>query len=246
MRLLTLALCDDLVALVVIATAYSSGVSLIALAVAIGLVAVLGTLKYAPRAWRTRTAAVLGVPIWVAMYESGIDPVIAGLVVGLATNAYLPHRATLGQAVERIRLFREQPTPELARIAQRSVASAISPNERLEHLLHPWTSYAIVPMFGLANAGIHLNGQVLSRAFGSPITLGILIGYGLESDWLKNVMAGGPTALHTWGRAVTLANPKIVAKAEAAPLITPVPRLLYRLFPYNEAALVLTRPADTT
>ncbi|UMB69636.1 nitroreductase family deazaflavin-dependent oxidoreductase [Mycobacterium paraterrae] len=74
----------------------------------------------------------------------------------------------------------------------------------------------------------------------------ILIGYGLESDWLKNVMAGGPTALHTWGRAVTLANPKILAKAEAAQLVTPAPRLLYRLFPYNEAALVLTRPADTT
>jgi deazaflavin-dependent oxidoreductase (nitroreductase family) len=67
----------------------------------------------------------------------------------------------------------------------------------------------------------------------------ILIGYGPETDWLKNVFAGGPTVLHKRGKAIALANPQIVRKAEAAPLITPAPRLFYRLFPYNEAALVL-------
>jgi deazaflavin-dependent oxidoreductase (nitroreductase family) len=71
----------------------------------------------------------------------------------------------------------------------------------------------------------------------------ILIGYGPETDWLKNVFAGGPTVLHKRGKAIALANPQIVSKAEAAPLITPAPRLFYRLFPYNEAALVLTRTA---
>lgn len=74
----------------------------------------------------------------------------------------------------------------------------------------------------------------------------ILIGYGLESDWLKNVMAGGPTVLHKRGKAVTLADPQIVEKAEAAPLVTPAPRLFYRLFPYNEAVLVLTTPTGAT
>ena len=69
----------------------------------------------------------------------------------------------------------------------------------------------------------------------------ILIGYGPETDWLKNVLAGGPTVLHKLGKAIALANPQIVSKAEAAPLITPAPRLFYRLFPYNEAALVLTK-----
>ena len=69
----------------------------------------------------------------------------------------------------------------------------------------------------------------------------VLIGYGPESDWLKNVLAGGPTVLHKLGKAIALANPQIVSKAEAAPLITPAPRLFYRLFPYNEAALVLTK-----
>lgn len=69
----------------------------------------------------------------------------------------------------------------------------------------------------------------------------ILIGYGPETDWLKNVLAGGPTVLHKQGRALALGSPRIVSKAEAAPLVTPAPRLFYRLFPYNEAALVLTQ-----
>ena len=104
---------------------------------------------------------------------------VGGLAIGLVTSAYLPQRATLGRAVEHIRLFREQPTPELARAAQRSVASALSPNERLEYALHPWTSYVIVPLFALANAGIELNGQFLGRAVASPITLGIFLAYAL-------------------------------------------------------------------
>ena len=69
----------------------------------------------------------------------------------------------------------------------------------------------------------------------------ILIGYGPETDWLKNVLAGGPTVLHKRGKALALGSPRIVSKAEAAPLVTPAPRLFYRLFPYNEAALVLTK-----
>jgi deazaflavin-dependent oxidoreductase (nitroreductase family) len=69
----------------------------------------------------------------------------------------------------------------------------------------------------------------------------ILIGYGPQTDWLKNVLAGGPTVLHKRGKALALASPRIVSKAEAAPLVTPAPRLFYRLFPYNEAALVLMK-----
>jgi len=78
---------------------------------------------------------------------------------------------------ELTRSFREQPTPELARSAQLSVASAISANERLQYRLHPWTSFVIVPLFALANAGIHVDGDLLGDAVTSPITLGILVGY---------------------------------------------------------------------
>ncbi|WP_304107342.1 nitroreductase family deazaflavin-dependent oxidoreductase [Mycolicibacterium bacteremicum] len=69
----------------------------------------------------------------------------------------------------------------------------------------------------------------------------ILIGYGLESDWLKNVMAGGATALRRRGRVITVGNPRLADKADTAALISPASRMFYRLFPYNEAVLVLDR-----
>src|SRR5262249_19384882 len=105
------------------------------------------------------------------------DPVISGLAVGLATSAYPPTREELEHAFELTRTFREQPTPALARAAQRGLSSSISPNERLQYELHPWTSFVVVPLFALANTGIHLTGSLLSSAFTSPITLGIITGY---------------------------------------------------------------------
>jgi Na+/H+ antiporter NhaA len=174
--LLTLAVVDDLAALVVIATVYAGHVSFVALGVAIALFAGLIALRYAPFG-RGAISIGLGVAIWVAMFKSGIDPVISGLAIGLATSAYPPAREDLERATALTRSFREQPTPELARSAQQSLQSAISANERLQYNLHPWTSYVIVPLFALANAGIHLTGKLLSDAISSPITLGIVIGY---------------------------------------------------------------------
>jgi Na+/H+ antiporter NhaA len=173
--LLSLAVVDDVCALLVIATVYTEHVSMTALLVALGFFAVLLLLRYAPP-WR-RPAVVAGIGLWIAMFKSGIDPVISGLAVGLATSAYPPSREDLERATALTRSFREQPTPELARSAQQGVLSAISPNERLQYYLHPWTSYVIVPLFGLANAGVHVTGSLLADAAGSPITLGILIGY---------------------------------------------------------------------
>jgi len=174
--LLTLAVVDDLGALVVIGAAYTKHVSLAALAVAIGLFALLFALRYAP-AWRRQVSIVVGVALWVAMFKSGIDPIIAGLALGLVTSAYPPSREDLERATALTRSFREQPTPELARSAQLGVLSAISPNERLQYGLHPWTSYVVVPLFALANAGIHITGGLLTDASSSPITLGVLLAY---------------------------------------------------------------------
>ena len=75
------------------------------------------------------------------------------------------------------RLFREQPTAELAASAREVVRTAISPNDRLAQIFHPWSSYVIVPLFALANAGVVLNAGFLARAYTSPVTLGILFGY---------------------------------------------------------------------
>jgi Na+/H+ antiporter NhaA len=175
--LLSLAVVDDLCALLVIAFVYTERVELMALAIACGFFAALLALRYVPAAWRRPVSVAVAVGLWVALFKSGIDPVISGLAIGLATSAYPPSRDDLERATALARSFREQPTPELARSAQLGVASAISPNERLQYGLHPWTSYVIVPLFALANAGVHVTGGLISDAARSPITLGILAGY---------------------------------------------------------------------
>lgn len=174
--LLTVVVVDDVVALAVIAVFYSDHVTLRPLGVALGCVGVLLVV----RAGRIRSGllyALLGVAAWVALLSSGVDPVVIGLVLGLLTYAYAPARDDLERATGLFRLFREQPTPELARTASAGLSAALSPNERLQQLFHPWTSYVIVPLFALANAGIVISGGFLSRAYTSPITLGILCAY---------------------------------------------------------------------
>src|SRR2546426_814771 len=174
--MLTFAVVDDVVALIVIATVYSSHVALWPLLAAVGLfAAILLTIRLdVPRG---PIGATLAVATWFALYKSGIDPVVAGLASGLVVYASPAPRESLERATDLFRLFREQPTPELARSARVGLRAAVSPNERLQHLYHPWTSYVIVPLFALANAGIAINGGFLARAFTSPITLGILVGY---------------------------------------------------------------------
>jgi Na+/H+ antiporter NhaA len=177
LRLLTLAVVDDLVALVVIAAVYSDNLSWLPLALAVAFFGLMVALRYVQASWRRQAAVALGVALWIALFESGIDPVVAGLAIGLVTSAYGPAREELERVTALTRSFREQPTPELARTAQRSVASAISANERLQYELHPWTSYVIVPVFALANAGVHIDSELLGDAITSPVTLGIFFGY---------------------------------------------------------------------
>jgi len=177
-QMLTLAIVDDLVALMVIAVVYTEHVEFGPLLIAVALFGVLAVaLRQIPARLLGPTAAVFTAAIWVALHASGIDPLISGLAVGLLVSAYQPVREDLEQVVERVRSFREQPTPELARSAQRGVVSAISPNERIQYGLHPWTSFVIVPLFAIANTGVQIDGDLLSRAVTSPITLGIFFGY---------------------------------------------------------------------
>ncbi|MDX6645205.1 MAG: hypothetical protein QOK40_932 [Miltoncostaeaceae bacterium] len=195
--MLTVAVVDDVVALGVIAFVYSEQVALGPLAAALVIFGVL----LAVRSFGVRHAlvyALFGSAAWVALYEAGVEPVVVGLALGLLTFAYPAARSDLEAATDRFRLFREQPTPELARSARAGLASALSPNERLQQLLHPWTSYVIVPLFALANAGIAISGDFLASAFTSPITLGILLGYVVGkpigivgSSWLVTRLSRG-------------------------------------------------------
>ncbi|HEY2665686.1 MAG TPA: Na+/H+ antiporter NhaA [Actinomycetota bacterium] len=174
--LLTIAVIDDLVAIAIIGIVYSHHIEVPALLVALGIFGVIPLLR-AAHVRRGLLYAMLGIAAWVAMFQSGVDPVVIGVAMGLMTYAYPAVRSDLERATDLFRLFREQPTPELARSARLGVASAISPNDRLQLLYHPWTSYVIVPLFALANAGISIGGAFLLRALTSPVTLGIALGY---------------------------------------------------------------------
>jgi Na+/H+ antiporter NhaA len=173
----------------------------VALLIALVLFAVLIGLRYLPIA-RGAASIVTATALWVALFESGVDPVISGLAVGLVTSAYPPARGDLERATELTRSFREQPTPELARSAQQGLQSAISANERMQYALHPWVSYIVLPLFALANAGLHVTGGLLESAASSPVTLGILVAYVIgkpvgifAGSWLATRPSRGPRPL---------------------------------------------------
>ena len=174
--LLTVCVVDDLAALVVLAVVYTDDLEFAPLVV--GIAAFAALLLASVRRVHNRYVYVgLGLAMWAALLASGVDPVVAGLAIGLTAPAYSPAREQLEDATQQVKSFREQPTPDLARTATASITSTLSPNERLQTFFHPWTSYLIVPLFALANAGIELNGSFLRSAYTAPITLGVLLGY---------------------------------------------------------------------
>src|SRR6266576_2023081 len=174
--MLTVLVVAVIVALVVIATVYTESLRVVPLLAATAFLGAVLVLRTIP----VRVGFVyfvLGVGAWVGLLKSGVEPVVVGLVMCLLVYANPAPRSNLERATRRFREFREQPTADLARVAGIEIRSATSPNERFQQLYHPWTSYVIVPLFALANAGIALDGAVLARAFSSPITVGVLLGY---------------------------------------------------------------------
>jgi Na+/H+ antiporter NhaA len=174
--LLTVFVVDDIVALLVIAVVYSQEVHVLYLALAVAL---FGLFMLAKRLQLGTPASLvaMGVAIWASMLGSGIEPVVTGLAIGLAAPAYTPAREELERASGLFRQFREEPTPDLARTAVVGLRRSLSPNDRLQRTYHGWSSYVIVPLFALANAGIVIDGSFLAKGVRSPITVGIVLGY---------------------------------------------------------------------
>ena len=174
--ILTLTVVDDIVGLVVIATVYTHHLTVAPLVVAMGLMA-LAAFAASLRVHYGLLYFALAAASWVALVESGVDPVVVGLAAGLIAYAAPPARADLERTSDLFRDFRQQPTAGMARQLRAGVRTAVSPNDRLQQLWHPWTSYLIVPLFGLANAGIPIDVGFLGQAYTSPVTIGIVIGY---------------------------------------------------------------------
>jgi Na+/H+ antiporter NhaA len=174
--ILTVTVVDDIVGLVVIATVYTRHLTTGPLLVAIAAFAV--ALAFARKnIHHGMLYLALAAVAWVALVKSGVDPIVVGLGMGLIAYAAPAARPDLERASDLFRDFREQPTPGLARLVRSGIRTALSPNDRLQQLYHPWTSYVIVPLFGLANAGITIDGSFLSHAYTAPVTLGIAVGY---------------------------------------------------------------------
>jgi protein-disulfide isomerase len=110
----------------------------------------------------------------VAALQSGLHPTIAGMAAGLLISARPPRRDRVEEASSTFRAFRQSPLPSVGWSARQSLARAVSLNERLQTMLHPWTSYVIVPVFALASAGVDLRGGGLADALASPVTWGIV------------------------------------------------------------------------
>jgi len=169
--LLALAIVDDIGAIVVIAVFYSDGIELGALAVAVALVAVI---------WGLRRLGVRPIPIyvatgaalWLAVHQAGLHATIAGVVLGLlAPTRPLRRREDVSDDK-----LRDVSTPETARETVVLARESVSVVAWLEHLLHPWSSLVIVPVFALANAGVVLSADALGDAATSRITYGVLVG----------------------------------------------------------------------
>lgn len=213
--LLTLVIVDDVAAVLIIAVFYSTNVELAAIAVAAGGLVAMGILR---RIGVTRSAvyAVLSVAIWIATLESGVHPTVAGVAIGLLTSAYPPKRASLEEATGVARRFRQRPSPALASEAARRITMSLSPNERLQHALHPVSSFAVVPIFALANAGVDLGGDLVGRVLGSPLVLAIVLGLVVGKS--LGIPIGSWLATRPWlgGQALAVGWPSLVAASSVA------------------------------
>jgi NhaA family Na+:H+ antiporter len=209
--LLTLAIVDDIGAIVVIAVFYSGGLDLVALAAAAGLIAVILVLRRAGVVWLP-LFALLGAGVWLATYASGVHATIAGVVLGLLT----PVRSLAPAAVARdwANELADDPSPSDMATMTTMARASVSVAERLQHQLHPVTSFAVVPLFALANAGVTLTADAFEAAGSTMIIVGIILGLvvgkavGITgATWLavRSGLASLPEGA-TWGQVLGIAT----------------------------------------
>ena len=119
---------------------------------------------------------VVVVALWLLTLRAGLHASIAGMLGGLLVPAHPRAREAVERAARSFRAFRQSPMADVGMAARRGLQRAVSVNERLQAALHPWTSYLIVPVFALANAGVDLRGGVLGDALTSPVTWAVVVG----------------------------------------------------------------------
>ena len=180
--LLTLAIVDDIGAIVVIAIFYTSDVSVGWLVTAILLIGVVLVMKMA-RIWYIPLYVIVGTVLWLAVFESGVHATIAGVVLGLIAPAH-PLRSyssaerwhDCDEDVHVGAAISGRATASVIRRANFELREQVPVAERLQHTLHPFTSFLIIPIFALVNAGIEISTESFENALRSDVTLGVVFG----------------------------------------------------------------------
>ena len=171
--LLTLAIVDDIGAIVVIAVFYSSDIDVSFLVAAVVLLAVMLGLRRAGVVWLV-PYVILGVAVWLVTLGSGVHATIAGVVLGLLA----PARPLTAAAVARgwAGDLADEPNAAELDVMVRLAKTSVSPAERLQHLLHPWTSFVVIPLFALANAGVAISSRSFEAPGAASVAVGVVVG----------------------------------------------------------------------
>ncbi|MGN0041911.1 MULTISPECIES: Na+/H+ antiporter NhaA [unclassified Rhodococcus (in: high G+C Gram-positive bacteria)] len=173
--ILALAVADDIGALAIIGFFYTEQLRLGYLL--LGFAGLLLIMQFRRlEVWRGVAYFLVAAATWVAFYESGVHPTLAGVLIALILPIYPPRRAEVERAGQLTRAFRQSPNPDYARAAQLGVLRAVSVNERLLRFYQPYTAFLVVPIFALANAGVVITGETIGDAIVSPITWGVVLG----------------------------------------------------------------------
>jgi NhaA family Na+:H+ antiporter len=175
--LLTLAIVDDIGAIIVIAVFYTDDLSLAWLGVAVALLAVMVGMRLL-RIWAIPAYVVVGFAAWFATLESGVHATLAGVAIGLMTPATSLLKSEVATVNAQQALGdRELDPDELARL-QFLLSESVPMVERLQSRLHPFSAYVVLPVFALANAGVDLGGvgDAVTSAVGLGIVAGLVLG----------------------------------------------------------------------
>ncbi len=169
--LLALAIVDDIGAILVIAFFYSDNINFVGLEIAVLIVLVIVVMRW--RRVRFISLYLLaGVALWLALFESGVHATIAGVILGLLAPTRPFRQRELIDADALLDISTPEAATETAILARESISVV----EWMEYLLHPWSSFLIVPLFALANAGIPIDSTSINNALSSRITWGVIVG----------------------------------------------------------------------
>jgi Na+:H+ antiporter, NhaA family len=213
------AIVDDIAAVLVIAVFHTAGIAWNALGFAALIIAVLVLLGLLG-ARHPLTYVILGIALWLAVLASGIHATIAGVALAFTIRARTPLDAPNflrrgrrmldhfeSAAESGASVMKDEEQQSALHTLQEAIEDVQTPLHRMEHALHRWVTFLIMPVFALANAGVVLGGE-LSASVREPVALGVILGLlfgkpiGITvASWLavRSGVASLPTGVR-WGQ----------------------------------------------